>query len=139
MNKLENDLGVLVPQNDYRYNADKKEIIIFRDLKIFCLNCNNPIVNVIKESKDIMVLAKIFAEEKRKNSSIDVLEEIEPGEKCIKLDEVMLYDSREEPPKEFLYYKVLINGNMYWMHSNNYVSFKKLNIENIVLKKKYNK
>lgn len=67
------------------------------------------------------------------------MEELEAGEKCIKLEETLLYDSRIIPPKEYKYFKVLINGNTYWTHSNNFVSFNKYKIDNIIIKFKYKK
>jgi len=132
-------IGIVVPQSEYRYYDERKELEIYKDIKVYCLNCNNPVVNLIKTSDDIIVLATIFAEEKRKNGKIEVLEELEPGTRCIKLDETSLYDSRENPKKEIKYYKLLINGKMYWTHQNNYLDLNRYTVNNIIVKNKYKK
>lgn len=65
-----NELGILVPQNDYRYNSDINELQIYKDFKIYCLNCRNPIVDMIRSTTELSILANIFADEKEK---IDIL------------------------------------------------------------------
>ncbi len=131
------ELGIIVPQSEYRFRAEISELEIYKDIKVYCLNCNNPVVDLIKVSHDISILASIFAESKRKNDSVEVLIEVEPGIRCIKLDETSLFDSRELPKKELKYYKLLINGNMYWTHQNNYLSLSTYNVNNINIKYKY--